>query len=99
MNTKHTPSPWIITETIEFGQFPFIHIDNEETEFHVCTIQNGGPEDKANALLIKVAPELLARLRKLCKAAYESVDGSAETYKALHDLRIKNQRYIDKLDV
>ncbi len=73
-NTKHTPGPWKIRETLgNEGDFIITTDTNMATNYHIAQVWNvnGYGENTANASLIAAAPDLL----ELVQLVYGSFGG------------------------
>lgn len=78
---KHTPGPW---EVGPEGQVRAM------TGRQICDPRQWTSEGQANASLIAAAPELLAALRVLVNAAYESANHHSFTPFYLTELAVAN---------
>jgi hypothetical protein len=64
MESKHTPSPWIIKPEKHFG-FPTFEISNENELNWIAQVSNDYMPGEANAHLIAAAPDMYEALLKL----------------------------------
>ena len=70
--SKHTPGPWVVAGPNLIDQADAGIWGSGEFDFVICDMQRDGYEDaeqKANALLISAAPDLLEALERLVSAA------------------------------
>jgi hypothetical protein len=72
MKTKHTPGPWLVTESSDWTGVSGVSLGIDDAfgqdggrDYFLATVVNGDPDElQANARLIAAAPQMLKTLQR-----------------------------------
>ena len=93
----HSPGPWVASQGTDDDEDRWAVLREEAPQFFIAVIENGAPGDtleteRATAILIAAAPEMLEFLREVALPPYQDSD----VVSLLKTLQVRAKTLIEK---
>ena len=93
----HSPGPWVASQVTDDDENGWAVLREEAPQFFIATIENGAPGDtleteRATAILIAAAPDMLTFLREVALPPYSDSD----VVSLLKAIRLRAKTLIEK---